>query len=576
MIADVHITDKSFGDKQLMSDVKFSINDGEKVGLVGRNGVGKSTLFGMLAGTDSDYRGSVVFRRGSTIVATAQEHHSLGDITVLEYILRGLPEYARLRHILTTYPATMGSDMRKIEEYSQALERFGQKDFYRVEELVAEELKNFQMEGFGERQLASLSGGQKRLVEVVKIMHAQADLALIDEPTNHMDYVAKKQFIDWMKSARQAMLIITHDRDVLAEVDRIVELRDGASVSYRGNYDDYLRQNASATGNAMQDYEQTERRIANLRDKVLQFRRLKEKARDPGTIAQFKRRENQAAAELEKLEKIDKPTFWIDRENVAQLDYKVADRYQKFKARNIRLNMRDGAMRSQRKLVEARDLALGFDERILFEGVNIDLREGEAIELRGRNGAGKTTLIRALMANALSSDTSSGRLRKTAQVPPQLAQALIKNTVQFAPIVYAGFLYLDPQIRVGIYEQEIAATYLNLPLARAIEQMYLDRGLKINDTKIRQLMGDYLFVEGDGAIPLASLSGGQKARFQLISMLANEPQLLILDEPTNHLDLPSIEELEAALERYAGAILYVSHDDYFRRKIGGSVVQIGS
>lgn len=576
MIADVHITDKSFGDKQLMSDVKFSVNDGEKVGLIGRNGVGKSTLFGMLAGADGDYRGSVVFRRGSTIVATAQEHHSLGDITVLEYILRGLPEYARLRHILTTYPATMGSDMRKIEEYSQALERFGQKDFYRVEELVAEELKNFQMEGFGERQLAVLSGGQKRLVEVVKIMHAQADLALIDEPTNHMDYIAKKQFIDWMKNARQAMLIITHDRDVLAEVDRIVELRDGASVSYRGNYDDYLRQNASATGNAMQDYEQTERRIANLRDKVLQFRHLKEKARDPGTIAQFKRRENQAAAELEKLEKIDKPTFWIDRENVAQLDYKVADRYQKFKARNIRLNMRDGTMRSQRKLVEARDLALGFDERILFEGVNIDLREGEAIELRGRNGAGKTTLIRALMANAPSSATSSGRLRKTAQVPPQLTQALIKDTTQSAPIVYAGSLYLDPQIRVGIYEQEIAATYLNLPLARAIEQMYLDRGLKINDTKIRQLMGDYLFVESDGAVPLASLSGGQKARFQLISMLANDPQLLILDESTNHLDLPSIEELEAALERYAGAILYVSHDDYFRRKIGGSVVQIGS
>ncbi len=576
MIADIRITEKSFGNKRLMSGVKFSVNDGEKVGLIGRNGVGKSTLFGMLAGTDSDYRGSVVFRRGSTIVATAQEHHSLGDITVLEYILRGLPEYARLRHILTTYPATMGSDMRKIEEYSQALERFGQKDFYRVEELVAEELKNFQMEGFGERQLAALSGGQKRLVEVVKIMHAQADLALIDEPTNHMDYIAKKQFIDWMKSARQAMLIITHDRDVLAEVDRIVELRDGASAGYRGNYDDYLRQNASATGNAMQDYEQTERRIANLRDKVLQFRRLKEKARDPGTIAQFKRRENQAAAELEKLEKIDKPTFWIDRENVAQLDYKVADRYQKFKARNIRLNMRDGAMRSQCKLVEARDLALGFDERILFEGVNIDLREGEAIELRGRNGAGKTTLIRALMANASSSAASSGRLRKTAQVPPQLAQALIKNTVQFAPIVYAGSLYLDPHIRVGIYEQEIAATYLNLPLARAIEQMYLDRGLKINDTKIRQLMGDYLFVESDGAVPLASLSGGQKARFQLISMLANEPQLLILDEPTNHLDLPSIEELEAALERYAGAILYVSHDDYFRRKIGGSVVQIGS
>ena len=553
MIANISITEKSFGSKVLMTGVKFGVDDGEKVGLVGRNGVGKSTLFGMLAGADSDYNGSIIFRRGSVVVATAQEHHGLGDITVLEYILRGLPEYVRLRHILTTYPATMGDDMRKIEEYSQALDRFGQKGFYRIEELVAEELKNFQMKGFGERQLASLSGGQKRLVEVVKIMHAQADLALIDEPTNHMDYIAKKQFIDWMKNVHQAMLVITHDRDVLAEVDRIVELRDGMAVSYRGNYDDYMRQNASATGNAMHDYEQIERRIANLRDKVVQFRRMKEKARDPDTIKQFKRRENQAAAELEELEKIDKPTFWIDSDNVAQLNYKVADRYQKFKAHNIRLDVQDGSMRSQRKLVEVRDLALGFGEQILFEGVNIDLREGEAVELRGRNGAGKTTLIRELLD----------------------VQVANRDTARLAPVVYTGLLHLDPHIRIGVYEQEIAPTYLDLPLAQAIEQMYLDRGLKVNDTKIRQLMSDYLFVESDGSVPLSSLSGGQKARFQLISMLANEPQLLILDEPTNHLDLPSIEELELALERYSGAILYVSHDDYFRRKIGGAIVQIG-
>ncbi len=553
MIANISITEKSFGSKVLMTGVKFGVDDGEKVGLVGRNGVGKSTLFGMLAGTDSDYNGSIIFRRGSVVVATAQEHHGLDNITVLEYILRGLPEYVRLRHILTTYPATMGDDMRKIEEYSQALDRFGQKGFYRIEELVAEELKNFQMKGFGERQLASLSGGQKRLVEVVKIMHAQADLALIDEPTNHMDYIAKKQFIDWMKNVHQAMLVITHDRDVLAEVDRIVELRDGMAVSYRGNYDDYLRQNASATGNAMHDYEQIERRIANLRDKVVQFRRMKERARDPDTIKQFKRRENQAAAELEELEKIDKPTFWIDSDNVAQLNYKVADRYQKFKARNIRLDVQDGSMRSQRKLVEVRDLALGFGEQILFEGVNIDLREGEAVELRGRNGAGKTTLIRELLD----------------------VQVANRDTARLAPVVYTGLLHLDPHIRIGVYEQEIAPTYLDLPLAQAIEQMYLDRGLKVNDTKIRQLMSDYLFVESDGSVPLSSLSGGQKARFQLISMLANEPQLLILDEPTNHLDLPSIEELELALERYSGAILYVSHDDYFRRKIGGVIVQIG-
>ena len=130
-------------------------------------------------------------------------------------------------------------------------------------------------------------------------------------------------------------------------------------------------------------------------------------------------------------------------------------------------------------------------------------------------------------------------------------------------------------MRIGIYEQEIASTYVDLSLMAAIEKMYLDKNLSISTTKIRQLMGDYLFVESDGQVPLARLSGGQKARFQIISMLANDPQLLILDEPTNHLDLPSIEELEAALARYAGAVLYVSHDGYFRDALGGDVVNVG-
>ncbi|QHU89345.1 ATP-binding cassette domain-containing protein [Candidatus Saccharibacteria bacterium oral taxon 955] len=552
MVIDVHITEKSFGPKLLMTDVRFSVDDREKVGVIGRNGAGKSTLFGILTGADRDFMGKVIYRKGVSVVATAQEHHQIDDMTVIEYILRGLPEYASLRHIIDTYPAKMGDNMKLIDEYTAALDRFGQRGFYQIEELVAEELRNFQLEGVEERMFGTLSGGQKRLVEVVKVMHSDAHLALLDEPTNHMDYVAKAQFIDWMKSSTTAMLVITHDRDVLKHVDRIIELKDGNTVSYRGNYDDYLKQNALATGNAMGDYEQVERQKANLRDKIVQFRRLKERARDPDTIKQFKRREMQAAARLEELEKVERPTFWIDRDNVAQLDYKVAGRYDKYKARNIRLSVRDGAMRSQRKLIEARDLALGYGDNLLFEGVNIDLREGEVAELRGRNGAGKSTLIRALLAPI---ESEVDRL----------------NSITF----FDGTLKLDPHVKVGVYEQEIASTYLDLTLHDAIERMYLDRNLAISETKIRQLMGDYLFTESDGGIVLGRLSGGQKARFQIISMLANDPQLLILDEPTNHLDLPSIEELEVALERYSGAILYVSHDNYFRAKLGGEVITVG-
>ena len=593
MIADIHITEKSFGDKTLMRDVKFSVDDGEKVGVVGRNGVGKSTLFGILAGTDTDYTGEVIFRRGITVASTAQEHHGLGDQTVLAYILEGLPEYASLKKIIDEYPETMGDNMRKIEEYTQALERFDQKGFYQIEKKIERELDNFQLSGCSDRPLGSLSGGQKRLVEIVKIMYAEAHLALIDEPTNHMDYVAKQQFIDWMSSQpRQAMLIITHDRDVLGRVDRIVELKDGRAVSYRGNYDAYLKQNAQATAAGMNNFEQVEKRMTNLRQKVLDYQRLKEKSRNPGTIQKFKRLEHEARAELAELSEMDKPTFWIDKESAEQLDYKSAERYGKFKARNIRLSMKDAASRSQHVLVRVEDAAVGVGERILFEGVDIDLREGEAMELRGRNGAGKTTLIRMLLnSRAAVTPPSSARAHSSLKSPSEIFRERsaetsatrerstasgVEGVAPAAPILYSGNLFLDPQVRVGVYEQEIDEQYLADPLEVAIEKLYLSRDLPISETKIRQLLADYLFTEADRMTAVARLSGGQKARFQIIAMLANDPQLLILDEPTNHLDLPSIEELEMALAKYSGAILYVSHDNYFRQAIGGEVVQIGA
>jgi ATPase subunit of ABC transporter with duplicated ATPase domains len=358
-----------------------------------------------------------------------------------------------------------------------------------------------------------------------------------------MDYVAKNQFIDWMKSAREAMLVITHDRDVLKEVDRIVELKDGSSVSYKGNYDAYLKQNAVSTGSQMNEFEMIEKRIANLKVKVLDYQRLKEKSRNPGTIQKFKRLEMVSRKELAELQAKEKPTFWIDKDSAENLNYKVAAQYEKFKAKNIRMNLKDDASRSKHVIISARDLSLGYDQP-LFADVSIDLREGEALELRGRNGAGKTTLIKRLLGDVSST-------------------------------LFGGELTLDKQVRVGVYEQEVSPTYFDVPLADAIERMYLDKDLPITTTKVRSLLSDYLFTESDGKTPISRLSGGQKARFQVISMLANDPQLLILDEPTNHLDLPSIEELETALKKYSGAILYVSHDGYFRDAIGGEVLTIG-
>ena len=544
MVADITITEKSFGPKSLYKNLSFSVGDGEKIGVIGRNGVGKSTLFNILNGEDTDFTGNVVFRRGVSMVSSRQEHYGHEQKTVLEYILGDLPEYAHLSRVIETYPEIMGDNVRKIGEYTDALERFGSLGYYDNQGMIVEDLKRLQIdEDKAHGPLDALSGGQKRLVEVVKVMHSNAHLALLDEPTNHMDYLAKAKFIDWMKSSNMAMLVITHDRDILHEVDRVVEIKDGEAVVFNGNYDHYLKTNATSTTGAMHEFEVTQRRIANLKDKVVQFRRFKEKARDPDTIKQFKRREQQAVSELAELQKIEKPTFWIDQNSVTDLGLKSAEQYDKFKAKNIRIHGTKVVDGHSRLLVDVQNLSLGYTVP-LFENMTFQLREGERVEFHGRNGAGKTTLIQAIL----------GKTRAKC---------------------FAGTIELDHKTTVGVYEQEASHDLFELTLQDAVERVYLRHNLAITETKIRQILADYLFTPGDGGIPVKSLSGGQKSRLQLIAMLANNPSLLILDEPTNHLDLPSIEELENALRAFRGAILYVSHDSYFQKALGGSVVSVG-
>lgn len=543
MLLQVEIAEKSFGTKSLFSHLKFDVDDHEKVGIIGRNGIGKSTLFSIIEGRDNDFTGRVIIRRGATVVGTSQEYHDAGDKTVTEYILSGLPNYASLAKILREFPTLDNPTKHQINVYSEALTEFGDRGYYNIEGQVKEELKKFQLERYADSPFVSLSGGQKRLSEVVKIMHSNAQLALIDEPTNYMDYVAKAQFIDWMKKTDEAILVITHDRDVLQNVGRIIEIKDGGAVEYRGNYDDYIRQNFHSTSAAMKDYELVESRMKNLKQKILDYQRLKEKARNPATIHQFKRLENKAREELAELEEVGRPSFWIDEESMKEVGYKDADRYAKYKAKNIRINTKSTKSRSERVLAYADNLALGYGDEPLFCGVNFQVRSGDKLELHGRNGVGKTTLIKAMLG-------------------------------QPGPKIIEGKTGLDATVRLGIYEQEIGSKYLDMPLGEAIERIYLDRKLDISDTKVRALMSNYLFTEGDRNMLVRNLSGGQKARLQIINMLANEPNLIILDEPTSHLDLPSIEELERALTNYYGAMIYISHDNYFRRKLGGEVVEI--
>lgn len=553
MILTADITEKSFGNTDLFKDVHIEVHNKEKIGLIGRNGTGKSTLLKILTGEDTDFQGEVTVKKGSVLVAGRQEHHGLDAVSVLEYVQGDLPEYSSLIRIIDTYPETMGDDARKIQVFSDALERFTQLGYYQLEDELAQAFAAYQLPAdLLHRSLGSLSGGQKRLVELIKIQRSRGHLALIDEPTNHMDYIAKAAFIKWLTATEEAVLVITHDRDVLDTVDRIVEIRDGFSVNFRGNYAAYLRTNTSQVGSQVNEYDQTQRRIENLRQDVLRFRRLKEKSRDPGTIRRFKSQEQKAVSELAQLEQLEKPSFWIDQASVTTMNVKLAKTYDRYKATNIKVRTKTrDADNHGRVLVRIDNLSLGYGDTPLFASVQASLHEGERLRLHGRNGAGKTTLVQAIMATAMQQSAPSR--------------------------CFAGSIELAAEIPIGLYEQEINPAYLQLTLDEALEQILRASGQVVSMQKIKQLQSDYLFDPAtDGELRVAVLSGGQKARLQLIAMLAGDPKLLILDEPTNHLDLPSIEELENALLRYEGAIMYISHDSYFAAQLGGQTVQLGN
>jgi len=545
MLLTVDITQKSIGNKQLFQGLRFSLDDKEKVAVIGRNGVGKTTLFRMLTGEDTDYAGDIIFRKGIRIVATRQEHHDLGDQTVVDYIVQNLPEYAKLKQILDTYPETMGDDMRKITIYSEALDRFSQLDYYNIEDYVRRSLEDYQLGDAADRPMSSLSGGQKRFVELIRVEHSHADLALIDEPTNHMDYVAKEAFLKWFAATKYAVVVITHDRDLLQEVSRIIEIKDMTAHNSLGNYNAYLRHNTANTTAKINEYEVRKRTLDNLHKQIQSVRAKKASTgKTPNPFIPLEKRLMKEYAELEA--KMEKPTFWIDKESAENLGTKIEESYQKHKARTIHIRKLTSEERS-RDLLNLDKVQVGYD-RPLFEPLNASIKTGEHYRIIGRNGVGKSTLVRTILE----------------KVHNPYPATLLK-----------GKINLDAKLRINTYEQELDSGLLDLTLGKAIEHIYAMYDLAINDQEIMRVLGDYLFdpyVDREQIV--SNLSGGQKARLQLIKLFVNKPNLVILDEPTNHLDLPSIEELEEALAQYKGALIYVSHDSYLSDHLGGTPMNI--
>lgn len=531
---------KTMGAKLLFKNLTFTIMPGEKVALIGRNGHGKTTLLKVLSGYDDDHGGEIETRKNTKIILTKQEHYNDAKITPLLYILKSVPNYFQYQKILSDYESGLNHNLDK---YLRTLEKFTELKYLNLEGAVLSTLADFNISNQKAKQpLANLSGGQKRYVEMARMMFSRADLLLVDEPTNHLDFKGKKRFIAWMKSLKQSIVVVTHDRDVLKHVDRIIELKDQKAIFFKGNFDSYIAQNTMQTLTSVKLYSDQLNRLREAKKKMDWGFRMKAKSK------QWKTRYVKWTKEYEKIKaETVKPSFWIDQDSVGELDQKVVGSYQKFKEKNINIRVKTDKNYGSR-LLSVNKLALGYDDT-LFENLNFTLREGERVFIKGRNGAGKSTLVRTIVSQ-------------------------FKNKKSKA-VILDGEIELSKDLRIGEYEQEIDKKYLDLTLEDAIEKSYQQKNMKIDTQKIYSLLAQYLFdPKMDSRQRIRDLSGGQKARFQLIKMLAGNPNLLILDEPTNHLDLPSIEELENALEKFAGGILYISHDSYFIKKMGGDLVEI--
>lgn len=548
MLINITHLEKTIGTNELYSNFSFSIEEDEKIALVGKNGVGKSTLINLISGADTDYSGLIEIKKDCRMVFTLQEHFLDDNVTALDYILKNVPNFLTLQNIIDTYPNFMGNDLNLISAYSEAIDSFSTLEYYAIEDKIIQTLQEFHIDF--DKALSSmqtLSGGEKRFVELTKVMYANADIAFIDEPTNHMDYIGKEFFIDWMKKFPKALFIITHDRDVLMEMNNIIELKDKKIQSYRGNYDAYLEQNTLHTITKVKKYEDSLKELEKIHTQMILARVKKLSAKSDSGRMNAKVMEERFKKMYEVLKtSLDKPSFWIDQDSIEKFDKNIITSYEKYKDKSIVISKNKSGEHKQ-ELLRVTNLSIGYSYP-LFTPVTFILSHEDRVLLKGRNGAGKSSLVKSIIA-------------KEKEISP------IK--------IYTGHIKKSQKLIIGIYEQEISPKFLTMSLFDALLKTYEDANISINQEGIFKLMGTYLFKpQQDKDILIKNLSGGQKARFQIIRMLACNPNLLILDEPTNHLDLPSVEELEKYLINFPGAILYISHDSYFSSKMNPLVIPI--
>ena len=494
---------KSFGEKVILQDASFHIEEREKAALIGNNGAGKTTLLRIIMEEISADSGQVVIAKDKKIGYLAQYqdihgHHTIYEelMTTKQYIL---DMEDKIRSLEQEMKYVAGDKLESLmNSYTRLTHQFELENGYAYKSEIVGVLKGlgFEEEDYG-KQIENLSGGQKTRVALGKLLISKPDILLLDEPTNHLDMESIAWLETYLLNYPGAVFIVSHDRYFLDKVvTKIVEIEAAQMRMYEGNYSAYALKKAQLRDAQYKAYLNQQREIKHQEAVITKLRSFnREKS--------IKRAESRVKM-LDKIQRIEKP-IEIDNQMRISLEPRFI---------------------SGNDVLTVEGLSKAFPGQTLFTDINFEIKRGERVALIGNNGTGKTTILKIL--NGIV-DADAGR---------------------FA---------LGSKVQIGYYDQEHHVLHMEKTIFQEISDPYPT----LTETEIRNMLAAFLFTGDDVFKLISSLSGGERGRVSLAKLMLSEANFLILDEPTNHLDIASKEILEEALNSYTGTVLYVSHDRYF-------------
>lgn len=505
---------------EILRDLSFSINEGDKVGIVGLNGSGKTTLFNILAKETPKDSGKIYTQKNLKIGYLKQHTQVESENTIFEECLKVFTPLINMEKKLRTLEKEISIESNKgetetlqkfLEKYSTLSEEFSNQNGYGFKSEIKGTLKGL---GFSEedmeKKVNNLSGGQKSRLALAKMLLKNPDLLLLDEPTNHLDIEAISWLEKFLNDYKGSALIISHDRYFLDNVvERIFHLENLELKIYNGNYTEFMKKRKTQMEQLKKQYENQQKEIERQEEIIERFLNYGGQ--------RYIRQAQSRQKLLDKIKRIDNP---VSSSKKTKLVF-------------------EPKIKSGRDVLEVRSLAKSFNETQLFKDIDFNIYRGEKVGLIGPNGIGKTTLFKIILGNVSSTQ---------------------------------GEITLGHHVNIGYFDQE----QTNLNLNKTIIDEIWDENPELDYYQIRTYLSQFLFFGDNIFKEVGDLSGGERSRLALLKLMLSKSNFLLMDEPTNHLDIDSKEILEEALQNYNGTLFVISHDRYFLNTVTNKIFELSS